>query len=195
MGEATHHENVAGGGSTPGIGRGVWCVILSGRGLTLPAKLLEGLTRRGARVSVVADAAAAMVELSQGGHVLVIHEPTTLRRLDELVDAVHRYYPRVLCWRFDSLLSGRPALVRMNGRPPGRGEALYGTMTRAATPAMTPTRTPVAAPARTAKPTHPAADPTGRPPLISREEMDMLLAPLPEPGETHDKARETEGDA
>jgi len=68
-------------------------------GLDRPERLLRGLRERGAEVSVVRDAPAAMVELAGGARVLIIHEPRVLRRCDELLDAVRQFYPYSRCWR------------------------------------------------------------------------------------------------
>lgn len=181
MGEEAHQRGVPDGGRASGTGptnaapghAGMRCVILSGRGLVLPARLVEGLSQRGLRVTVVADAPSVMLELANGCGVLIIHEPTMVRHLDELLGAVHRYYKGVACWRFDSLPTGQSSLARINGRNTG-GESV------AAKP-MIPRREAVEASSgtHTTGPSRPLADATGKPPLVSREELEMLLAPMP----------------
>lgn len=196
MGEARRDTNVPPGTPAPGLGAGARCVILSRRGLTLPTRLMEGLSQRGARLNVVADASSVMVELARGGNVLIIHEPSTVRHLSELLSAIHRYYSGVPCWRFDSLATGQSTLARINGRSHGADASNAPAAAKPASPPQaraasvsTPV-TPVPRPAAT----KPAADATGRPPLITREELDMLLAPDPEDG-PRDATRETEEDA
>lgn len=184
MGEEARQRGVPDGGRASGTGSvnaapghaGMRCVILSGRGLVLPARLVEGLSQRGLRVTVVADAPSVMLELANGCGVLIIHEPTMVRHLDELLGAVHRYYKGVACWRFDSLPTGQSSLARINGRNPGAGGELA-----AAKPMIPRSETVEARPVGThaTGSSRPLADATGKPPLISREELEMLLAPMP----------------
>lgn len=180
MGEEARQRGVPDGGRASGTGSinaapdhaGTRCVIFSGRGLVLPARLLEGLSQRGLRVTVVADAPSVMVELANGSRVLIIHEPTMVRHLDELLGAVHRYYNSVACWRFDSLPTGQSTLARINGRKPGSEPVTKPTITK------TPAEARLVGTHATDS-SRPLADATGKPPLISREELEMLLAPLP----------------
>lgn len=63
--------------------------------------MLNALAARGLRVTVVVDAAAALREVIRGEVAcLVLHEPAALARVDELLDTLEKYYPRLDAWCF-----------------------------------------------------------------------------------------------
>lgn len=90
------------------------CVILTPRALPRPIRLIVGLEERGAQLTIVHDAPSLMVELAGGAHLAIINEPRTARRLDELLAAVERYYPRTPCWQFESIGRDHPRLLRID---------------------------------------------------------------------------------
>ncbi len=101
-------QNEADGGGT------ARCTLWLPRGYDAPVDLVEGLRRREVRVAEVHDAPAVMVALARerepAGHVLVIVEPSMLRSAEALRAAVAEYHPRVPVWRYD--WQNRPALAR-----------------------------------------------------------------------------------
>lgn len=175
------------------------CVVLVGKGVPRPDRLLEGLRKRGAQVELVHDAPAVMVELAEGAQVVVVNEPRTVRRLPELLAAVRKYYPRAGCWRFEAVgPSGQSQLSAIDTlaaspiseEPPHAAPRSNGKPSLPAAPARTNGRR-----ARAKAPLAEEAPPS----LISDEELAMLLAPLPtseadegQPGEP-DQGEESEG--
>jgi hypothetical protein len=174
---------------------GARCVVLVGKNVPRPDRLLEGLRKRGAQVELVHDAPAVMVGLAEGAQVVVVNEPRTVRRLPELLAAVRKYYPGAGCWRFEAV------------GPSGQSQ-LAAIDTAAASPI--PEEPPHPAPRSNGKPPAPAppappAKTNGRrarakappveeapPSLISDEELAMLLAPLPTGDENEGAAREND---
>jgi len=94
-----------------------WVVLLSPTGAAPPA-LLVGLDRHGARVVVVADPQAVMVELAaEPRHAVVVHEPQQVADLNELLDAIATYYPSVVCWRYERKShNGKSRLTKIDAR-------------------------------------------------------------------------------
>lgn len=98
---------------------GTRCVVLVGAGVSAPADLLGGLSRRGVSTVVVSEPAWAMVELArQTTGALVIVQPDRHPWLDELVQAVKTYHPRTVRWAYRSVHhSDRPQLEPLhNGK-------------------------------------------------------------------------------
>jgi hypothetical protein len=166
------------------------CVVLVGKGIPRPERLLEGLQKRGAAVEVVHDAPSVMVGLAEGAQVVVVNEPRTVRRLPELLAAMRKYYPRAGCWRFEAIgPSGQSQLTAIDA-----AHALEQVATANEPPHPEPRangkhapHTPVKANGRGRR-AKPAPSPD-EPSLISDEELRMLLAPLPT-----DEASEGEGE-
>jgi hypothetical protein len=163
------------------------CVVLVSPRGQLPRPLLRGLEHRGAVAIVATDAPAALVDLaySRAG-ALIVQDPDDHLMVDDLLAAVHRYFPKTTCWRYDTSVRGEAALSRLNGHA-GNGHA--------------------PAPAQTAPPSHaqpprvvrdvvgprgeiehridsllirvPQSLDPAHEPLISEEELAMLLGPMP----------------
>lgn len=69
--------------------------------MPLPQPLISGLIRRGAVVTLVTDAPAAMAELAVRDYpVLIVADPTKQRQYGELLGSIRRYYPQVRCWQY-----------------------------------------------------------------------------------------------
>ncbi len=165
------------------------CVVLVGRGLPLPERLLKGLETRGAQVMIVTDPASVMAELAAGAKAVVVNEPKRVRRLPELLAAMRQYYPRAVCWQFTATgPRGEPTLERMDAlssaTPAGdnpldiAAASVVAEGREAAAAATAKPNGNNGGTAATAAPVSPAPA-MGTPPLISSEEMSMLLAPLP----------------
>jgi|GEM_PF-6532252 len=72
-----------------------------------PARLLEGLRKRGALVRVVHDAAAAMVEIARfKAQVIIIHQAERVTALESLLAAIRLYHPSTICWRHEPAKGG-----------------------------------------------------------------------------------------
>lgn len=93
------------------------CVVLThADGPECSDELLQGLTKRGGRVQIVADPAAVLVQLARGEvGAVIVEQPKQIRRLSELLTAIHQYYPKTVCWHFDSVgTDGRGRLARFD---------------------------------------------------------------------------------
>lgn len=175
-------------GSTPASSR---CVILTGPGGATPADLLSGLSRRAVSSRVVAEPADVMVALGQQRTgILIIVDPVDQPGLADLIEAVTKYHPRTVRWVYEARhASGSPQLISFQDR-------------------SRPTVTGSPPPLPEVEPEHEALldapSPLGRvqsqvppervrslivkvqgpaevgEPLISEEELAMLLGPVPE---------------
>ena len=93
--ESGHHQ-------TP-MSAGTRCVVVVGACGSAPTDLLGGLSRRGVSTAVVSDPAAAMVTLArQATGALVVVEPDQHVWLGELIQALKSYYPRTVRWGYRS---------------------------------------------------------------------------------------------
>lgn len=169
------------------------CVVLVGPGGTAPTDLLGGLSRRGVGVQVVAEPAGVMVELARRRvGALIVIEPEQQPGLTDLIEAVTVYHPRTVRWGYQSAHpTGKAQLQPLNGRSVGDATGLDpqpvplpGEPAHAARVAM---RSPLGhiqaqvPPERVrsliVKVQGPAK--VGEP-LISEEELAMLLGPVPQ---------------
>jgi hypothetical protein len=177
------------------------CVVLTCPGGLTPVDLLGGLSKRGVSSRVVAQPAEVIVELaSQSTGILVVVDPTQQPALVDLIEAVTSYFPRTVRWAYLSThRSGKPQLQPLDGSAIGE---LHGPQN------PPPTSHPKPSPPRPSdlpKPTPlDSPSPLGRvqslvppervrslivkvhgpaevgEPLISEEELAMLLGPVPE---------------
>jgi hypothetical protein len=142
------------------------CVVAVAPGAQAPAALLQGLTRRGIKVALAAGEVAAMVELARSSTAAVILcDPARLARPAELVRAVERYYPKTRCWQFaPARWQGAWEMSKVNpdlcrswaGAAPGR-RPVSGNGGAGAAPGL-----------------------DAAAPVLSAEELEMLLGPLPD---------------
>ena len=179
---------------------GTRCVILVGPGHAAAAELLGGLARRGVSTAVVSEPAGVMVELTeQTNGILIVVDPDDRPWLDDLVQAVRLYHPRTVRWCYRSQHpSGHPQLQPLTD-PHAAAEAnaphtdpaptdqrdasLHFTLPNPRSPLgrvqsqvprerMRSLVVKVQGPAEVGEP------------LISEEELAMLLGPVPEdPGD------------
>lgn len=179
------------------IPTGTRCVVLVGLGGSAPADLLSGLSHRGVGTVVVAEPAGAMVELArETTGALVVVEPDGRPWLDDLVQAVRLYHPLTVRWCYRSQHpSGQAQLQPLTDRPPtGNGQ---NNPTHASAPADEPD---VSAHFTLPNPRSPLGRAQSQvprermrslvvkvqgptevgEPLISEEELAMLLGPVPE---------------
>ena len=153
------------GGATAAV-RGV---LVTAPGDQPPAGLMQLLTRRGLAVAVAPGEVAAMVEFARAAPaVLIVCDPAHLSRPGELAQAVGRYYPGTRCWQFV------PAAGLATG---GRLTKLDGDIDRPSVLDGTPVSAVGRPPATDAAA---GADLTVAAPLLTAEELEMLLGPLPE---------------
>lgn len=173
------------------------CVLLTGHDGATPVDLLSGLSKRGVSTRVVAQPAEVMVELAlQRTGILIVVDPTQQPALLDLIQAVKAYYPRTVRWAYQRAHpSGNPQLQPLEDR---------------ATPApVSKAKPPTPKPAAPNSVTHESIEddspsPLARvqsqvppervrslivkvqgpaevgEPLISEEELAMLLGPVPE---------------
>ncbi len=169
------------------------CVVLICPGGMAPVDLLGGLSKRGVSSQVVADPADVMLELArQQTGALVVVDPTRQPGLVDLIEAVKAYHPRTVRWGYQSAHpTGKAQLQPLNGRPAGdttlanpqpislRSEPSPEISVTSPSPLgrvqdpMPPDRirsliVKVQGPAEVGEP------------LISEEELAMLLGPVPE---------------
>jgi hypothetical protein len=153
------------------------CVVLVSSQQAAPTALLEGLRRRGAKVSVFFDAPGAMVALHRS-QALVVVDPATAPRGKVLVGAVKMHLPHVVCWEYRPEPGGRGQLA-----PWGQGSGEQEV--RPEPPRRTPPNRsrPVAA-APNPAPATPESQREEREPIepmvITPEELAMLVRPLEE---------------
>lgn len=185
------------------------CVLLVGEAGAVPSSLVGALDRRGMDIVIVRQPPRVFCELvpaekpadrataapsehdesdeaiassgggeisGGGGQSVVVVEPEQQPRIGELRHALATYYPRVRCWRYEAHGPGdRPRLDAFDlplppessadspaGRVKGSGQRLRDVVVRV-------------------DPSDPGREPDDGP-LVSEEELAMLLAPDPAPG-------------
>lgn len=153
------------------------CVLLCpATGEPLTQELLRALHKRGLTVVLVTDTPRAMLELAKyGAMALIVAEPQRMRGAGELVEAVRAYRPRTVCWQYTNRklapINGHLAGVRL-AEPAGSTEdRLREDHERLAELVV-------------------HAQPREREegePLISEDELAMLLGPMPELEEEESK--------
>ena len=154
------------------------CVVLLS-GDHMGEGLLSSLRSCVGEPSIVRDAPAVMVDLARGATVLIISEPHQCQFLDRLLAAVHRFYPRVLCWRYDpTAADGRPRLCPLS-QP--LQDDVKSTMHDDESDQSSPSGdlTMAQGVALDFSQTH-STDEESLEPLVSAEELRMLLGPRPD---------------
>jgi len=126
--------------------------------------LVEALDRRGADVLVRTGPVDVMVELARTeATALLVVEPASQPMTGELVDAVRTYYPEVDCWQFTPRRQGEaPRISRINGTAGADGK-VDTEAARKVAPLVV----------------HVEGGSALDGPLISEEELAMLLGPMP----------------
>ncbi len=172
------------------------CVVLICPGGMAPVDLLGGLSKRGVGTQVVADPADVMIELArQTTGALVVVDPVQQSGLVDLIEAVKAYHPKTVRWGYQSAHpTGKAQLQPLNGRPAGD---ITGHGPRSASVPFEPSKESTDAALTSPSPlarVH-AQVPSDRvrslivkvqgpaevgEPLISEEELAMLLGPVPE---------------
>lgn len=154
-------------------------VVLVKPGGAAPGALLSAVARRGAAATVVAEPPGVMVELASAPvEAVIVVEPARQALLRELLDALRTYYPEVKRWQFACVTDGERV-----GKEPVLGpiEARYESI-EASEPAWQAVRR-VQQRVRPLSVKLPAvASEAARSPLISEEELAMLLGSFGENG-------------
>ncbi len=121
-----------------------------------------------------------MVELAAAPtQVFILHNPTSLRRAGAVLHAVQRYYPTLVIRRYVLQGSdGRPQLLPVESNNGGRRPVVDEGAASRDVPADSPGNGPEAPP-RLRLSTVAQVEP----PLISAEELAMLLGPVPSESE------------
>lgn len=154
------NANTLAGGWPGGVRR---CLVLVGKEQPAPARLLDGLARRGAGAVVVASAPSAMVHLArERAAAVIVSEPESQPNLAELAAAVRRYYPRTQLWvyREEGRAGAERGLSKMNGVGHCGGAGAIGGV--GSSPAGSSPAQPATSPATTPDPVEFAADEVGR---------------------------------
>lgn len=154
-GTSGHGANVA----SPGD-----CLLIIPRCLDAPRDLADGLARRHVKVAEVNDAPSAMVALARSPfRMAILVEPANIEQADLLVEAVRRYFPRLPVWQYrwdhTQRLTRYPLLDAPNKRP----ERIDQHRPEVGPPAGDTHDPPL------------GEDRGGEGPLLSREELIMLL--------------------
>lgn len=156
-------------------------VILVGDAQAFPRRLIAGLDGRNVKVVAVYDAPWVMAELTDDTHTVIVTEPTRIRQLNDLIEAVRAYYPAVRFWRYGREVEGEPAPVL---------EPMFGgnAKRKIATPTDAPPRQPAPPVAPKVAPL-PAArvEPVTAPSLSKRGDRDVFTVPPP-PSDVDDAA-------
>jgi len=101
------------------------CVVLTGSTSQEIRDLIAGLERRRLQTIPAGDEVQVMVALGEAEtdvSALVIHEPSRHEQFEELIRAVRRYYPKTLCWQYESAGCGLVPVERQKeARPPDSG--------------------------------------------------------------------------
>lgn len=172
------------------------CVVWVPCGHVAPADLLGGLSRRDVSLTIVTEPARVMVELArQTTGVLIVVEPGGQPSLHELIRAVKTYYPRTVRWCYQARPApGEGQLCKLNGQADAgtdRAQRQNSPPTQAKpqdegasqdSPLGRVHRTETHERIRSLVVKVEAPDGLGEP-LISEEELAMLLGPAPDDAE------------
>ena len=100
------------------------CVLWVGEAGAVPSSLVVILRDQGLEVVVAREAPEVMMELGEasgaragraGDATVVMVEPTGRPRAGELLRAIERYHPDVVCWRYEAVVDGAgPQLLPMD---------------------------------------------------------------------------------
>lgn len=149
-------------------------------------------------VIVASDAAAAIVDIAQSqASTLIIQDPAAQPALADLLAAVRRHFPTLACWQYQRQGNGRPELSRlelpkvmppsMATAPPIASAASDGAHQPPVLGRVGPQPAPTNgrhAVSRRLEPVLvrvPQEPDLKNEPLISEEELAMLLGPTPAP--------------
>ncbi len=123
----TEHQDIPPTDTGSASENAVRCVVLSAHG-PAPHELTESLRRRGVRISESTDVFSTMAailalldsDLDIGPVGLIVVDPTTLIRGEELLRAIERCCPHVARWRYDAKARERLAAwkIEMPTSPP-----------------------------------------------------------------------------
>ncbi|MEE9211711.1 MAG: hypothetical protein V3U29_03560 [Phycisphaeraceae bacterium] len=162
-----------------GAAAGDRCVVLTGTDRPRPTLLLSGLRPRVSAVHVVADAPMALLQLARGATVLIVSEPVAHPRLAALLAAVRQYYPQVVCWQYEPLgADGRPRLSPLHEPAAESQDSSNSTPSADELPVVVGDPPPKAAPRPDRSPGQVNSPDLPSAPLITAEELQMLLGPL-----------------
>jgi len=169
------------------------CVVLVCPDGVTPVDLLGGLSRRGVSSRVVAEPADVMVELArQHTGVVVVVDPARQPGLVDLIEAVITYHPRTVRWAYYSAhATSKAQLLPLNGRSGGE-DTNHNAVTSPdqIEPAQSPEANSPSPLGRVQSQVPPdrvrslivkvqGPAEVGEP-LISEEELAMLLGPVPQ---------------
>ena len=109
------------------------CVLWVGESGAVPSSLVRILRDQGLEVVVAREAPQVMVELAgaregRGGDATVVVVDASGRaRVGELLGAIERYHPSVVCWRYEAVEAGEgPRLLPLDASALAAGEGGEG---------------------------------------------------------------------
>jgi hypothetical protein len=160
--------------AVPHAGRTGRCLLLTQRGEPAPTLLANRLAERQLAIETFTDASALMAALAGGATLaVVVLQPCRQPRLGELLRALQRYYPGVVCWQYEA----GPGLQRIETTP-NSGQAGVVEKDR---PFGSEQRNGMFGTPRNRQPLEPRnQQPAGAEtaPLLTQEELDMLLGSM-----------------
>jgi hypothetical protein len=173
------------------------CVLLVGEAAAVPSSLVGALDRRGMEIAITRQPPQVLVELLEAGVVaqprtgnaehrgtaareisIIMVEPEHQPRIGELRRTVAQYFPGVRCWRYESgTQSQRPRLTAFDEEPCGSAEPPTLEATDDAPAHLKAAGQRLRSVLIQVDRPHPELDG----PLVSEEELAMLLSPGPLP--------------
>ncbi len=184
---------------------GPGCVVLVPAAAATPEPLVRALAKRHAQVCVVSHPASVMAVLASGPYKnVVIDQSGPVPQLQQLLGAVKRYYPAVVCWRYEADANSKRRLQRCeNTNAPCEDLASHTAAPVSAAGSPEPCDAPPIEGVAASRPLSPAADSRHHglqyhdeqwtpsedqlpEPLISRDELAMLIGPAWGDGDDED---------
>ncbi|MFA9477080.1 hypothetical protein ACERK3_02115 [Phycisphaerales bacterium AB-hyl4] len=172
------------------VGQGRRCIICVPPESAPPSRLLTGLSQRHVPVTVMSDAPSVMYDLSLPGGVLalIVVEPDRQPHLADLLAAVRAYYARLPLWQYRAEVDGLTRLSTDEPMPANESTDKAQTGEPAADDAKPTTPAHVVTAADDEDDDEEADDRRAlrliadepRGPLLTAEELEMLLGPLHE---------------
>ncbi len=168
------------------------CVLWVGEAGAVPSSLVVILRDQGLEVVVAREAPEVMVELAaavRGGGGLptvVVVEPGGRPRVGELMEAVARYHPGVVCWRYEAAAGGAGPVLRAFDAEGEAADVAPSARSGGAPPASRVKgarqrlRSVVVKVGRRAGDLGRDGDDGSHRPLVSEAELAMLLRPVPD---------------
>ncbi len=150
------------------------CLLLAPTGCDVPGDLLDGLRSRGVDLREVSDAPAVMTELATGNHrIVILIEPGAVRDVEPLTRAMATYHPHTGVWQYSMALDPPLQAYPMPRPAPADVVDREAEGTHRTDPPPAPQ--PITTSDQTEEPDAMEADELDERPLLTEEELAMLL--------------------